>query len=135
MGSVGILNVGAGDIKISFDKSNPAEVIRSSRIVKDMLRRGYALLVEVDRDGTKAFERARDFDENTSEYIVADFDQDLAREKDEAEAPGPSLKEREMHGPSEVEAPSGGTRKTHRKQSRVDASSTRAIAVGRSAGG
>lgn len=47
MGQIGILNVGAGDTKISFDKNNPAERIRSARIVTDMLRRGYALLVEV----------------------------------------------------------------------------------------
>ena len=47
MGQIGVLNVGAGDTKLSFDKNNPAEMIRSARIVTDMLRRGYALLVEV----------------------------------------------------------------------------------------
>ncbi len=65
MGSVGILNVGAGDIVLTFDKNNPAEAIRAGRIVTDMLRRGYALLVEVERDGEKCFERALDFDEKT----------------------------------------------------------------------
>jgi len=132
MGSVGILNVGAGDIRLSFDKSNPAEVIRSSRIVKDMLRRGYALLVEVERDGQKAFERAHDFDENTAEYIIVDFDQDLARAKDAGEIREPRL----IHGTSETEAPANGRKgKTGGKRSRVDASETRAVAVGRSAGG
>ena len=52
-GSIAILNVGAGDTRLSFDKANPAEAIRAARIVKDMLRRGYALLVEVERDGQK----------------------------------------------------------------------------------
>lgn len=47
-GSVGILNVGTGDIRLAFDKNNPAECIRAARIVKDMLRRGFALLVEVE---------------------------------------------------------------------------------------
>lgn len=40
MGSVAILNVSAGDTKLTFDKSNPSETIRAARIVKDMLRRG-----------------------------------------------------------------------------------------------
>lgn len=48
-GSVGILNVGAGDTKLIFDKNSPADCIRAARIVKDMLRRGYALLVEVEQ--------------------------------------------------------------------------------------
>ena len=52
MGQIGILNVGAGDTKLTFDKNNPAECIRSARIVTDMLRRGYALLIEVtDKKG------------------------------------------------------------------------------------
>src|SRR6266446_2321255 len=74
-GEVRILNVGTGDIKLIFDKNNPAEMIRSARIVKDMIRRGYALLIEVERpDGTKLYQRAWDFKEDTYEYIIADFD-------------------------------------------------------------
>ncbi|MEO8391171.1 hypothetical protein [Polaromonas sp.] len=38
-GSVGILNVGDGDTKLSFDPKNPAERIRAARIVRDMIRR------------------------------------------------------------------------------------------------
>lgn len=49
-GEVGVLNVGAGDTRLMFDKSNPADCIRAARIVKDMLRRGYALLIEVGKD-------------------------------------------------------------------------------------
>ena len=30
-GDVGILNVGAGDVKLSFDTRNPAERIRAAR--------------------------------------------------------------------------------------------------------
>ena len=73
-GTVSILNVGTGDTKLTFDKSNPAEVIRAARIVKDMLRHGYALLVETEVDGVKKFTRAYDFDEDTCEYIIADFE-------------------------------------------------------------
>lgn len=74
-GSLGILNVGAGDIKLSFDPANPSERIRAARIVTDMLRRGYALLVAVpDGDGGTIYTRATDFDEATCEYLIADFD-------------------------------------------------------------
>ena len=40
-GTLEILNVGAGDVVITFDKTNPAEQIRAKRIIKDMLKRGY----------------------------------------------------------------------------------------------
>ena len=73
-GTLGILNVGVGDTKLSFDPKNQVERIRAARIVRDMIRRGYALLVEVERDGVKGFERALDFRDDTCEYIVADFD-------------------------------------------------------------
>jgi hypothetical protein len=62
MGGIGIQNVGAGDTKLTFDKNNPAECVRSGRIVEDMLRRGYALLIEVtDKKGKKSFNRGREF--------------------------------------------------------------------------
>lgn len=75
--TIGILNVGAGDTKLSFDPTNPAECIRAARIVKDMLRRGYALLIDSGRkddQGRPIHVRALDFDEKTHEYIIADFD-------------------------------------------------------------
>lgn len=118
-GKVAVLNVGAGDIKLSFDPKNPAERIRAARIVKDMLRRGCALLVEVERDGVKAYERALDFDESHCEYIVADYDPTVtapiepAQEAPHAEEPKP------------------------KKQSkrRLKAETTNAVSVARSAGG
>lgn len=72
-GQVGILNVGAGDTKLSFDKSNMAERIRAARIVKDMMARGYVLLIEVEENGQKINRRCMEFDENVCEYIIADF--------------------------------------------------------------
>lgn len=154
MGEVAVLNVGAGDTKLSFDKGNPAECIRSARIVKDMLRRGYALLVEVERDGKKAFERATDFREDICEYIIADFDPVIA---EEADAWGDSnrlanreqikLKEKdrgqgstveEGHQDIEAASPDGagaGGKKGRGRKRGVPASGTRAVAVARSAGG
>lgn len=66
--------MGAGDTKLSFDPNNPAERIRAARIVRDMLRRGYALLVETEVKGERIFTRALDFDETKCQYIIADFD-------------------------------------------------------------
>lgn len=73
-GILEILNVQAGDIKITFDEDDVVETIRAKRIIADMLRRGYALVVEVERDGKKAFERVQGFDAEKGEYIIADFD-------------------------------------------------------------
>lgn len=73
-GVLEILNVQGGDVKITFDKENIQETIRARRIVTDMLRRGYAIVVEVERGGERKYERIQDFDEKTGEYIIADFD-------------------------------------------------------------
>lgn len=89
-GTVGILNVGAGDTKLSFDPRNPAERIRAARIVRDMIRRGYALLVEV---APGQYQRATDFDEARCEYIIADFDPVTAAEADSAEDAGTAHEE------------------------------------------
>ncbi len=69
-GQLEILNVGEGDVKITFDTNDCADAIRAKRIITDMLRRGYALLVEVDGK----FQRALEFDDARGEYIIADFD-------------------------------------------------------------
>lgn len=71
-GELGILNVGAGDTKLTFDKSNPVERERAAKIVTDMLRRGYAILVQVgDHNGEPTYCRARAFDPDTCEYVIA----------------------------------------------------------------
>lgn len=133
LGTVGILNVGAGDTKISFDKNNAQDRIRAARIVTDMLRRGYALLVEVERDGVKTYERALAFKEDTCEYIIADFDGTgataaLARPEAESHA--------EPEAPAESTAKGGAARGRKSKVRRtVPADRTNAVAVAPSAGG
>ena len=133
-GQVGILNVGAGNIRLSFDPNNPAERIRSARIVTDMLRRGYALLVETtDANGEKVFTRAREFREDTCEYIIADFDPIVAAEVD-GEDDAKVKQEAAAPGGSEVSEAKPKPRKGGRVKA-VDAGDTRAVAVARSAGG
>lgn len=121
-GTVGILNVGAGDTKLSFDPSNQQEAIRAARIVKDMLRRGYALLVDsgkADAQARPIYVRAKDFDETKHEYIIADFDSTEEPADEEAQQKAAPI-----------------LAKTGKKgYSRVAAATTNAIAVARSAGG
>lgn len=141
-GEVGILNVGAGDTKLVFDPTNPQEMIRAARIVKDMIRRGYALLVEVKNPkGPSTFRRAYDFDEKTCEYIIADLDPVAAQKADEEEAEldqAATTSSPSGSTPSEETSGKGGTKAGRRKSvatKRVHASTTRTVAVGRTAGG
>lgn len=132
-GEVGILNVGAGDTKLVFDPNNPQEMIRAARIVKDMIRRGYALLVEVkapDVGQPSTYRRAYDFDESTCEYIIADLDPIAAERADneEAETQEPASAADTADQPQAKRAKAPRTR-------RVRASTTRTVAVARTAGG
>ena len=117
-GEVGILNVGAGDTKLVFDNKNPAETQRAARIVKDMIRRGFALFIEIGRnDKGPIYQRAHDFDEATTEYIVAGSPGESEDQPDEQEPAG---------------APRKGRKAAPR---RIHAVSTNAVAVARTAGG
>ena len=69
-GTLSILNVGAGDLVISFDSDDPDEVAKARKMVEDMLKAGYALVVE-EEDGTHS--PVQRFDPETDEYIVADI--------------------------------------------------------------
>lgn len=139
MGELGILNVGAGDTRLIFDKSDPAEMIRSARIVRDMIRRGYALLVEVaDNKGKKSYTRVYDFDENSCEYIIADLDPTVAAtedSKDENKAEPSSEASQELA--SDKKGPGRGNRSVQpgRGKRKIAATGTTGVAVARSAGG
>lgn len=112
IGSVAILNVGAGDTKLSFDPSKPKEVERAAKIVKDMLRRGFVLLIEVGKDEKgPLYRRAIDFDAETTEYIIAG---------DPEDATEPSSTPKRGRGAS---------------TGRYRAATTNAVAVARTAGG
>lgn len=134
VGSIGILNVGTGDTKLVFDKNNPAECIRAARIVKDMLRRGYALLVEVeDEHGAKRYQRVHEFKDDTCEYIIADFDPITAEREDQAEQSHvDEVKTQER--PQEDRATPAPKRRGRKKKA-IPATDAKAIAVARSAGG
>lgn len=67
-GTLSVLNVGAGDMRFSFDSNDPQEVARAQRVVQDMLARGYILFVDVDGK----LERVKRFNPKTNCYIIAD---------------------------------------------------------------
>jgi hypothetical protein len=139
VGTVGILNVGAGDTKLSFDKSNPQECIRAARIVADMLKRGYALMIEVEQpNGSKTFQRVLEFREDVCEYVIADLDPvaAAAADKEEQDRGQQAAAPTNQEGPAESgeEAAAASAPKRGRRRN-VPASEARGVAVARSAGG
>lgn len=124
-----ILNVGDGDTKITFDKASEADKIRAARIITDMLKRGYALLVEVEPGPPPKFQRVRAFDEEKFEYIIADLD---------TAAPPPTGADDGQSGApeeSDKRTPTGRRPYNTAKRRRLAAATTNAIAVGKTAGG
>lgn len=119
MSHIAILNVGAGDTKLTFDLKKPAERKHAARVVKDMLKRGYAILVEAgqDKDGEPLYRRAKAFDEKTCEYIIVGIPED-------------------SHEEATTKTTARKTPKSRRPaERRISAASAPAVAVSRSAGG
>lgn len=104
--SLSILNVGEGDTKLTFDPHKPEELERTRRIVTDMLRLGYAILV---KDG-ESWQRATAFDPETCEYLISDV-------------------------PATVEESTPISKRARGRKRRLPAHTTRAVSVARSAGG
>lgn len=127
-----VLSVGEGDLKFSFDKKNPVERIRAARIVTDMLKRGYALLVEV---APGEYQRIERFDENTCEYIIADY----APEESQTHGEEIISEEIELTQAAPASEPAGTKRGRGRPrktvEKRLSAESTKAVGVARTSGG
>lgn len=130
-GSLSILNVGVGDTKLTFDNSDPDEVARSGAIVTDMLRRGFAILIEVGRDDQgPLYRRCKAFDPETCEYIIAGTVGDQEGSNDEeTKAPQKTRKPNaaKTTGPSRNRKAAGTTR--------IPAAAAKGVAVARTAGG
>lgn len=135
-GTVGILNIGGGDTTLSFDPNNPAERIRAARIVRDMIRRGYALLIEIEIDGVRKFQRALDFREDVCEYVIADMDPDAATDEP-SEDENHGTKDQQVETSAAQATAAGDRPRRGRKPGKrnVKAEHARAIAVAPSAGG
>jgi hypothetical protein len=143
IGEVGILNVGAGDTKLVFDPSNPEDMTRAARIVKDMLRRGYALLVAVGstEKGEPTYRRAHDFDETTCEYIIVgvapEDDQDAASTEMGSASREASREASDASASARLEDVPGvpAAKRVRKTKQRIPASRAKATAVARTAGG
>jgi hypothetical protein len=131
MGTLKILSVGQGDIKITFDRNDIQEQIRAKRMVEEMLRRGYCLLVEQ----AGKMSRAVGFDPDTYEYIVADYDPLAATET--ISEPNIQIKQEEQHEPEIQTQPEATQKKRGPKPGtrRVKMQSANCYGVARSAGG
>ena len=115
-GTIGVLNVGAGDTKLTFDPNKPEERAHAAKVVTDMLRRGYALLVRVgELEGEPIYQRAYAFDADKFEYMIREVPIDDPETLDKTH-------------PAYVNRRRKSTR-------RIKAEKTHAIAVARSAGG
>jgi len=133
MGQIGILNVGAGDTKLIFDKDRPEDCARAAKTISDMIKRGYAILIEAGKDakGEMLYQRATGFREGTCEYIIAGDPVDLNQEE-QNEQPGSSASSGKT-GTQDRKA--RGPRSTRGAPRIIHASAVSGIAVGRIAGG
>ena len=120
-GELSILNVGEGDTTLTFDPKKPAETARAKKVVEDMLKRGFAILVEVGKkDGDPLYQRAKAFDPETAEYIIVGAPDDEEAEEETETTPKSPRKRRKT---------------TRSRQRRVKANDANAVAVARTAGG
>lgn len=125
IGELAILTVGDGDTKLTFDPDKPDEAKRAAAIVKDMIRRGFAILIQVgEQDGEPIYRRAHDFDENSHEYIIAGAPENLEID-DVKEPPSQPQKSRPAKAPA----------RPRQSETRIPASRAKATAIARTAGG
>ena len=133
MGQIGILNVGAGDTKLIFDKDRPEDCARAAKTIADMIKRGYAILIEAGKDakGEMLYRRVTKFREDTCEYFLAGDPVDLNQEE-QNEQPGSAA----SSGKTGAQDSKARRPRQARAPSRIiHASSVSGIAVGRIAGG
>ena len=121
IGSLSVLNVGAGDIKVVFNKDDKGESKRAIRMLSDMQQRGYLIAVELP-DGS--YTRAERIDATRGRYVITVPD-DVA---DPAEAEPVAATRKGSTKKSVVKGKRG------RKVS-VPIQKARAVGVARSAGG
>lgn len=115
VGELNVLNVGAGDIRVTFNHIDQGETKKALRMLKDMQQRGYAIMVALP-DGT--YTRAKTIDPTTNSYVIVVAE----------DAPLPT--------DAVVEKTRGRKKgKTGTKSAKVPVRTSRAVGVARSAGG
>lgn len=112
LGSLSVLNVGAGDIRVTFNRDNTDEVEKALSMLRDMQSRGYAIMIELP-DHT--YVRATSIDASTASYVVV--------VNETSPLPDDAV----------VESPQ--TRAKRGRRVRVPVRTSRAVGIARSAGG
>lgn len=117
-----ILNVGDGDTKLTFDPKSEADRKNAATTINDLLRRGFAIMIEVGKDERgPLYRRADGFDPETFEYIIMG---------------GPEIPPATDEPTQEPPVVSTGRKpRGKRSQQRVPAATTTSVAVSRTAGG
>lgn len=67
IGSLAVLNVGAGDICVTFNQEDTGEAAKAIRMLRDMQARGYAILVRMPDN---SYVRAHEIDASSGRYVV-----------------------------------------------------------------
>lgn len=109
-----VLNCGAGHIEIDFTKDDPNSVTEAKKIIQDMIKRGYTVVIETEDRQTR---RVEAFDPEHSHYIVS---------------AGPTVIE-PADEPAGAEAATPPKKKP--KKEKVPMTKARATGIGRTAGG
>lgn len=121
--TLAIPSVGEGHIEVKFDNKDVAETLRAERIVEDMLKRGYIIIVET---APGEWERATSFDPKTNCYVLADGPSDQERDYDANSPTSTGLKS---------ETTTKSKAKAKGRSRRVPAKSANAVGVSKTAGG
>ncbi len=69
-GTIAVLNVAEGDLKVSFDPANADEAKKAKTMVVEMIKNGYAVMV---KDGNE-YVRVKKFDPDKGVYVIGDKD-------------------------------------------------------------
>lgn len=136
LGSLSILNTGAGDIKMTFDHHNPDEATKAIAMLQDIQKRGYAILVQQE-DGSYA--RAHRIDAETGCYVVVVPTPISAPVPAPAEEPGEDTQGEVSATPEPQDedtlAPNRKARRSRGTVKNIPVAGAKAVAVARSAGG
>lgn len=125
-GTLAVLNVGAGDLRVEFGKDDDANT-KTIDMLEDMLKHGYAVLVEIDGK----WERAIGIDRTKKEYILERWEPRQVQVNVETTAPleGTTARVEKVTRPAGQKGRRGGRR------ARAPISDARAVGVARTAGG
>lgn len=93
-GVLEVLSVGKGDIKISLDHTNPADVANARKLIEEMLSKGYGIFVETD-DGLS---RVKKFNPKRMTYVITEV-VDAPEASTTDDAGKPAKRTRDKHIP------------------------------------